>query len=81
MPPGGGSTEIIALVRDEAGSPLCGATVAFSTTAGNLSSGGAQTDANGEARTTLTASRAATVTATVGAASDDIELSVRARSA
>ena len=75
LPPGGGSTEIVALVRDEAGNPLSGATVGFSTTAGSLSSGSALTDGNGEARTTLTAARDATVTATVGGA-DPVEVNV-----
>jgi Bacterial Ig-like domain (group 1)/PKD domain len=75
LPPGGGSTEIVALVRDEAGNPVSGATVGFSTTAGNLSSGSALTDANGEARTILAASRDATVTATVGAA-DPVEIDI-----
>jgi adhesin/invasin len=76
LPPGGGSTQIVALVRDEAGNALPGATVAFTTTAGTLSSGVAVTDSSGEARTTLTASREATVTATAGAASSDITLTV-----
>ena len=54
LPPGGGSTQIVALVRDVAGNALSGASVAFTASAGNLSSGVAVTDANGEARTTLT---------------------------
>ena len=76
LPPGGGSTDIIALVRNDGGDPVQGATVAFSTTAGTLSSGTAVTDANGEARTTLTASREATVTARAGAQSSDITVAV-----
>ena len=39
LPPGGGSTPIVALVRDLAGNPLSGATVAFSASAGTMSSG------------------------------------------
>jgi PKD repeat protein len=76
LPPGGGSTQVIALVRDLAGNPLAGATVAFSTTAGTLSNGSAVTDAAGEARTTLTTGREATVTANVGSKSSQLTLSV-----
>jgi PKD repeat protein len=76
VPPGGGSTQVVALVRDLAGNPLAGATVAFSTTAGNLSSGSAVTDASGEARTTITTGREATVTAAVGNKTAQLTLSV-----
>ena len=76
LPPGGGPTQIVALVRDAAGNALSGATVAFATTAGTLSNGSAQTDAAGEARTTLTTGREATVTATVGSKSGQLTLSV-----
>jgi adhesin/invasin len=76
LPPGGGSTQIVALVRDAAGNPLPGATVAFSTTAGTLSNGSAVTDAAGDARTTLTTGREATITATVGSKSGQLTLSV-----
>ncbi len=62
----GGATQIIALVRDISGNSLPGASVAFTTTAGTLSAGVVTTDANGEARTTLTTSQDATVTAAVG---------------
>jgi PKD repeat protein len=59
-----------------AGNPLPGATVAFTTTAGHLSAGTAQTDNNGEARVTLTTAREATVTATVGGATATVTVSV-----
>jgi hypothetical protein len=65
LPPGGGSTQIIALVRDAAGNALSGASVAFTASSGNLSSGVAVTDGNGEARTTLTTGRETTITAAV----------------
>ena len=70
--PGGGSTQIIALVRDEAGNGLSGTSVSFSATAGQLSSGTATTDGNGEARVTLTTNRETTVTVNVGGATDDV---------
>jgi adhesin/invasin len=76
LPPGGGSTQIIALVRDAAGNPLPGASVAFSASAGNLSSGVAVTDGNGEARTTLTTGRETTITAAVGSKTAQITLSI-----
>ena len=74
--PGGGSTQIVALVRDLAGNPLSGASVAFSASAGTMSTGVAQTDANGEARSTLTTGRETTVTATVGAKSGETTVTV-----
>jgi PKD domain/Bacterial Ig-like domain (group 1) len=74
--PGGGSTQIVALVRDLAGNPLSGATVAFSASAGTMSAGVAQTDTNGEARSTLTTGRDTTVTATVGAKSGETTVTV-----
>jgi PKD repeat protein len=76
LSPGGGSSQIVALVRDLAGNPLSGASVAFSASAGTMSSGVALTDGNGEARSTLTTSRETTVTATVGAKSGQATVSV-----
>ncbi|MBK5296018.1 MAG: PKD domain-containing protein [Vicinamibacteria bacterium] len=76
LPPGGGAAQIVALVRDVAGNPLAGASVAFTATAGTLSSGVSQTDTNGEARSTLTTARETTVTATVGARSGEATISV-----
>jgi PKD repeat protein len=72
--PGGGSTQIIALVRDEAGNGLSGTSVSFSATAGQLSSGTATTDGNGEARVTLNTNRETTVTVNVGGATDDVTI-------
>ncbi len=74
IPASGGSTEIIATVVDAAGNPLSGVPVTFTTTAGQLSAGQAITDTNGEARTTLTAPRSATVTAAAGSQSTTVEV-------
>jgi len=63
----GGSTSVTANVLDINGNILPATPVAFSTTAGSLSSALVNTDANGAATTTLTTSQQATVTASVGA--------------
>lgn len=76
LSPGGGSAQIVALVRDLAGNALTGASVAFSASAGTMSNGVVQTDINGEARSTLTTSRETTVTATVGAKSGQTTITV-----
>jgi len=76
LPANGGSTQVIALIRDLAGNSMAGVSVAFSATAGTLNPGVAITDANGEARTTLTSGRETTVTATVGSKSATLTLSV-----
>jgi adhesin/invasin len=65
--PSGSSVEIGALVNATNGSPLPNVPVSFSTTRGTINPIVANTDANGVARTTLTASETATVTARVGA--------------
>jgi len=62
----GGSSTITALVTDTNGNPLSGVTVTFSTDAGSLSSGSATTNPSGQAVTTLTTNKDATVTATSG---------------
>jgi PKD repeat protein len=76
VPPSGGSILIIAQVLDESGNLLSGLPVTFTTTAGQLSSSSAVSDANGEARVTLSTSTAATVTARAGSATDDVEVAV-----
>ena len=76
LPPGGGSAQIVALVRDLSGNALSGTSVAFATDAGTLSSSVVTTDANGEARTTLTTARETKVTATVGGV-EPVEVTVR----
>jgi hypothetical protein len=74
VPASGGTAEVIATVIDAAGNRLQGVPVTFSASAGQLSTGQAVTDANGEARTTLTAPRTTTVTATAGAQTATIEI-------
>lgn len=66
VPASGGTSEVIATVLDAAGNPLNGVPVTFSADAGQLSAGQAITDANGEARVTVTAPRSTRVTATAG---------------
>jgi adhesin/invasin len=70
----GGTVQIVATVRDEGGNGLPGVLVAFSADAGQLSSGSATTDANGEARTSLTTARTTKVTANAGAQSGEITI-------
>ena len=76
----GGTVEIAASVTGGATStdtsPLAGVPVAFSTTAGTLSDTSATTDVNGIARVLLTTNRKATVTASVGANSGTIDVTV-----
>ena len=76
LPANGGSTQVIALVRDLAGNTMPGVAVAFSATAGTLSPGVATSDTNGEARTTLTSGRETTVTASVGSKTATLTLPV-----
>ena len=66
VPTSGGTTTIIATVFDASGNLLPGAPVTFSADAGTLTSAQGVTDAQGEARTSLTTSRQTVVTATVG---------------
>ncbi len=66
--PGGGTVDVIANVVDEAGNGLAGIPVIFSTTAGTLGATQVNTSDAGEARTTLTTNKDATVTATSGSA-------------
>ncbi|HEX9800368.1 MAG TPA: PKD domain-containing protein [Thermoanaerobaculia bacterium] len=56
VPEGGGILALLALVRDDQGQPLPEASVNFASDAGTLASGGSflLSDANGEARDTLT---------------------------
>lgn len=66
VPAGGGTVELIANVVAENGRALDGILVTFNTDQGTLSSAVATTGGNGEARTSLTASQKASVTATAG---------------
>jgi len=62
----GGSVQLVATVRDEAGNGVAGAPVTFSATAGRLSSGSATTNANGDATVSLATDRPSEVTARSG---------------
>jgi len=65
LPQGGGSTQIIAIVRDGSGNPLPFAPVNFTSDQGNLGATAAVTDTNGEARVTLSTNRDTVVTANI----------------
>ena len=64
--PGGGTVELIATVVGENGQPVAGVIVTFNSDQGSLSASTAATTASGEARTTLTTSQQAVVSATAG---------------
>ncbi len=74
IPATGGSTDVIATVLDESGNRLEGVPVTFSATAGQFSPGQVISDAAGEARTTFTAPRTATITANAGGQSATLEI-------
>jgi hypothetical protein len=67
VPFSGGSAAITATVLDGAGKPLASIPVTFTSTAGTLVSSALKTDQEGNAKTTLRTSLAATVTAAVSA--------------
>lgn len=67
VPVTGGTVQLIAIVTEESGFLLSGAPVVFSSDNGQLAANSVITDANGEARTTLTTSRTSIVKARVGA--------------
>jgi hypothetical protein len=73
-PRGVGLIDIVATVLDESGNALPGVPVTFSTTAGSLNPGQSVTGPTGEARTTLSTSRDATVTARAGQQTATIEV-------
>ena len=75
----GGTAEIIAAVVDDAGNPVTGVPVNFSTDQGTLSASSVTTDRNGEARTTLSTNRESIVTARVGAGGADRTATVTVR--
>jgi hypothetical protein len=72
--PAGSSVEVAAFVHDTNGNRLPNVPVTFSTTRGTLNPTIANTDGDGVARTTLTASEAATVTARVGSQTSTLEV-------
>jgi hypothetical protein len=69
LPSSGGTSTISATVNDPGGNPLSGVAVTFTTDAGGVSPSVATTDSAGVARTNLTASRTAKVTAKAGVSS------------
>lgn len=73
----GGTVELVATVVDGDGNPLPGAPVVFSTNNGTVSPNTVISDVNGEARSTLTTNREATVSASVGGVSP-VTITVRA---
>jgi hypothetical protein len=72
--PAGSSVEVAAFVNDTNGNRLPGVPVTFSTTRGTLNPTVANTDASGVARTILTASEAATISARVGSQTATLEV-------
>jgi adhesin/invasin len=76
--PNGGVVELVATVVAENGRALEGINVTFSADQGTLSSNTAMTNANGEARTTLTTSQQTVASATAGTkTSSNVTISVR----
>lgn len=65
----GGSTSVTATVVNDAGGPVSGVPVTFTTDKGVLSASTVTTDASGNATTTLTTSQTAKVSATAGTVS------------
>ncbi|MGE0445873.1 MAG: Ig-like domain-containing protein [Vicinamibacterales bacterium] len=78
VPPSGGTVTVTARVTGEQGQGLSGIPVAFTTSAGTLSSSTATTDANGDATVQLTTTREATVTARAGGEADEVEIALLA---
>ena len=77
--PSGGQSQISARVEDTAGAGLIGVPVSFSASTGQLSASSAVTDETGTARTTLTTSREATVTANVAGKTAELTIGLNPR--
>jgi hypothetical protein len=77
--PTGGTAAIAARVEDSSGSAVAGVPVTFITDAGSLSSSSAATDETGTARTTLTTTRQAKVTANVAGKTADVTVALNPR--
>ena len=77
--PNGGTVDVIAVATGENNQRLPGVPVTFGTSAGSLRETTVITDANGEARTQLTTTREATVTATVGSVTQTTTVRVTTR--
>jgi adhesin/invasin len=74
----GGTVTIAAMVMDESGNPLPGVNVTFSADSGQLNPVAALSDSSGIARTQLTTTQTSKVTATAGAATKDVTVTVSA---
>lgn len=79
LPPAGGTATIAARVENAAGSPVPGVPVTFIATGGSLSTSSAITDEAGTARTILTATREAKVTANVAGKTAEVTVSLNPR--
>lgn len=77
--PAGGIAQISARVEDTSGLALVGIPVTFSTNAGQLSASSAPTDENGVARTSITTTREATITANVAGKTAEITVGLNPR--
>lgn len=77
--PAGGTAQITARVENTAGAPLAGVPVTFSTNSGQLSATSATTDDSGTARTSLTTTREATVTANVAGKTAELTVGLNPR--
>lgn len=75
----GGTVELLAVATDDENRRLPGVPVTFSTNAGVVRDTTVVTDANGEARTQLTTTREAIVTARVGAVTETVTVRVTTR--
>ena len=71
VPASGGTSTLLAVVFDADGNRLSGVSVSFTSTAGTLSSTVVITNSQGEATTTITTNRDATVTASTGGSSGE----------
>ena len=71
VPASGGTSALLAVVFDADGNRLSGVPVSFTSTAGTLSSTVVVTNSQGEATTTITTNRDATVTASTGGSSGE----------
>ena len=74
----GGTVTVSALVLDSSNNPLPGVSVLFTTSAGSLNGTTALSDSNGIARTQLTTTQTATVTAVAGTAKGETRVEVSA---
>jgi PKD repeat protein len=79
LPAGGGTTEIAARVEDVSGAGVAGVPVTFTADQGQLGAGSVTTDANGVAKTSLTATRNAIVTANVAGKTATVNVNLNPR--